>query len=88
MKRQDKIAIERYLQKLALARSAGAPNPYETAQEKTQRKERFKKNPAEMAAYYFPHYATCDCADFQVQWAKMVQKDKTFKGIAQWGRAS
>uniref|UniRef100_UPI0039A70E79 phage terminase large subunit family protein n=1 Tax=Ornithobacterium rhinotracheale TaxID=28251 RepID=UPI0039A70E79 len=88
MKRQNKIAIERYLQKLALARSAGAPNPYETAQEKAQRLELFKKNPAEMVAYYFPHYATCDCADFQVQWAKIVQKDKTFKGIAQWGRAS
>lgn len=88
MKRQDKIAIERYLQKLALARSAGAPNPYETTKEKRERMERFKKDPKAMVAYYFPHYATCACADFQIDFAKKVQKNPTFKGIAQWGRAS
>ncbi len=88
MKRQDKIALERYLQKIELARSAGMPNPYETSKEKRERIERLKKNPAEMVAYYFPHYATSDCADFQTEWAKKVKKDKTFKGIAQWGRAS
>ncbi|WP_406632128.1 hypothetical protein [Ornithobacterium rhinotracheale] len=40
-----------------------------------------------MVAYYFPHYATCDCSEFHLEWANMVLKDKTFKGICQWGRA-
>ena len=40
-----------------------------------------------MVERYFPHYADAPCADFQIEWAKMVQKNPTFKGFCQWGRA-
>lgn len=87
MKRQDKLAVERYLQKIELARSSGSPNPYETAQEKAQRIAGYKNDPAAMVAYYFPHYATAECAPFHIEWATMVRQHKTFKGFCQWGRA-
>jgi hypothetical protein len=87
MKKQDKIAVERYLQKLELAKTAGAPNPYETKAEKKKRIESYKNDPAALVEYYFPHYATAVCADFQIEWAMLIAKHKTFKGFCQWGRA-
>ncbi len=87
MKRADKIAIERYKKKLQLARSSGSVNAFETKEEKARRIERAKKDAEFMVEYYFPHYATSKCADFQIEFAKMVKRDKTFKGFAEWGRA-
>ncbi len=87
MKRQDKIALERYLQKLELARSSGMPNPYETSKEKRERIASYRTNPKAMVEYYFPHFASSESADFQIEFALMVKKNQKFKGIAQWGRA-
>lgn len=36
--------------------------------------------------YYFPHYAKCDCADFQVRAAKKVLSDHKIKGLFKWAR--
>lgn len=87
MKRQDKIAVERYLQKIELAKTAGSPNPYETKAEKAKRIASYKDNPEAMVEYYFPHYATSACADFHIEWATIVARNKTLKGFCQWGRA-
>lgn len=87
MKNIDKIAKERYLQKLAFARSAGSDFAFET---KTQRKaniEECKKDFAKMIARYFPHYADASPAAFHLYWGKKVVSDPLFKGFAQWGRA-
>lgn len=87
MRQNDKRAVERYLAKLSLIRSAANVNPNETEAEKKARIERAKKDVAFMVQYYFPHYATSPCSYFQIEFANMVKRDKTFKGFAQWGRA-
>ena len=35
---------------------------------------------------YLPHYATADCADFQIAHANKVMNDPIYKGYAEWGR--
>ena len=87
MKAQDKKAIARYKKKLELVRSSSIVNAWETAEEKKARIDRAKKNVQFMVEYYFPHYATSECADFQLEFANMVKRNKTFKGFAEWGRA-
>ena len=87
MRRQDKIAAQRYLAKLELIRSASWINADETEAEKKARIERAKKDVAFMVSYYFPHYATSPSADFHIEFANLVKKDPNFKGFAEWGRA-
>lgn len=87
MKRQDKEALEAYLKKLEFARSAGSPNLYETKKEKEARIKSYRTDIRGMVEYYFPHYATAACADFQIEFAELIANHKTFKGFCQWGRA-
>lgn len=87
MKIQDKIRKERYLQKLAFARSAGSDFAFETKEQRKAAIEDCKKDIRKMVARYFPHYADAECADFQIEWAWKVQKNPNFKGFCQWGRA-
>lgn len=86
MRKDDKKALERYQKKLDFARNAGGVNIYETKEEKAQRIERAKRDYAFMVDYYFPHYASAPTADFQIEWASMVKRNKTFKGFCMWGR--
>ncbi|MFA9212488.1 MAG: hypothetical protein ACEQSR_01390 [Candidatus Methylacidiphilales bacterium] len=87
MKTTDKKALEQYQKKLEFARSAGKPNPYETAKEKKERLDSIKKIDWKyLIEYYFPHYATSETADFQIEYCKKVEKDPTFTGFAKWGR--
>jgi predicted phage terminase large subunit-like protein len=75
------------LEKIKLIRqSGGEVNPNETKDEQKQRIERAKKDYAFMVEYYFPHYATAKSADFHIEFANMVAKNKLFKGFAEWGR--
>jgi phage terminase large subunit-like protein len=87
MKRSDKIALERYREKLKLAASSSMVIASETAAEKKARIKRLQKDPAAFVAYYFPHYATCKSAHFHIAFAKAVQRHPTQKHFAQWGRA-
>ena len=86
MKRQDKLAYQCYLQKINLARSVGVENPFESKEEQQARILRAKKDVRFMVEYYFPHYATSPSADFQLQFANQVKRNKTYKGFSQWGR--
>lgn len=87
MKQIDKIAQKRFLEKINLIRaSGGSVNPNETNEQKLARIEKASKDYRFMVNYYFPHYATSDCADFQIEFANMVAKNPTFKGFAEWGR--
>lgn len=43
--------------------------------------------------YYFPHYTYdadknkhVDCAEFHIEWANAIAKDKNFFGVAEWAR--
>jgi len=87
MLRKDKIALERYREKLKLAASSGTINFDETKDEKRERIALFKKDYAACTTHYFPHYATSAIPDFHVRFAKMVLKDPAGKFFAEWGRA-
>lgn len=87
MKRQDKIAIERYHEKLRLARSSGHVKVDETEAERALRIAKAKKDVKFCVEYYFPHYATVESADFHIKFAHMVRRDPTGKCFAEWGRA-
>ena len=84
--RKNKKALADYQAKLQLARSGTEISAFETESEKNTRVEKCKKDYALMIKTYFPHYATSDCAEFHLQFAKQVKRDKTFKGFAEWGR--
>jgi len=88
MRATDKTALERYKKKLELIRSKSNVNPNETQLDKKEAIERCKKDVEFLVQRYFPHYATSKCADFQLEWAKKVKKDKNFTGFAKWGRGS
>ena len=86
IKQQDKKKADAYLKKLEAAKTAMDINPYESKEEQKARIVRAKKDVAFMVKTYLPHYATAECADFQIEFAKMVAADPLFKGFAQWGR--
>lgn len=86
MKAAHKRAIERYRKKIELIRSSVSVVPDETLAEKKARIERLKHDTKAMVDYYFPHYATSECADFQLDFTKRLEKDPTFTGFAKWGR--
>jgi hypothetical protein len=87
MKQEDKIAKQRILEKIKLIRSSGGSiNPNETKAEQKERIERAKKDVKFCVEYYFPHYATSECAAFHLEWANKVKRDKHFTGFAKWGR--
>lgn len=87
MRRNDKIALERYRKKLELARSAGVRNPFESNKEKSEAIELCKEDFAAMVKRYFPHYADADTPDFHIDFATKVRKAQTFKGMCVFGRA-
>lgn len=87
MKQQDKIALQRYQDKIKLIRSSGGViNPDETKADKLARIERAKKDVRFMVQYYFPHYATSESADFQIKSANDTLKNQTEKKFDEWGR--
>lgn len=87
MKVEDKIALKKYQEKLKLIRSSGGTvNPNETKAEKQERIERAKKDVRFLVKHYFPHYATSESADFQIDSAKKTLKDPTDKNFDEWGR--
>jgi predicted phage terminase large subunit-like protein len=85
-KQQDKKKAEAYLKKLEIAKTANSVNPFESNAEKQARINRAKNDVEYMVKTYLPHYATADCADFQIEFAEMVEADPLFKGFAEWGR--
>lgn len=86
MTREHKKALERFKQKLALIGASTSINPYETKAEIEERIERAKSDPKFMVEHYFPHYAGNECADFHIEFAHMVKRNRAFKGYAEWGR--
>lgn len=87
MKKQDKQAVEQYLARLALARTAGRGiNPFQTEDGKQADIVRMKDDVRYMAMRLFQHLCLCESADFQVEFANTVAANPTFKGYAEWGR--
>jgi phage terminase large subunit-like protein len=86
MRRQDKEAKERYLRKLEFIRSAACVGAFETPEQKQQAIQRATVDIKFLVQRYFAHYATAECAPFQIEWAEMLADDPCFTGFAKWGR--
>lgn len=87
MNQADKIAKERYLERLKLIKAGAIINPFETKQQQLERMARAKKDPAYFVQEYLPHYATSKSALFQIKLAKLVLKYPVLQILVMWGRA-
>lgn len=86
MKREDKIALERYRQKLDFAKSSGV-NPYESPIQQKAAIQLAKRSFKACVKRYFPHYATSEVPDFHIDFADKAKREKAIKAFLQWGRA-
>lgn len=84
--RDDKKALERYKEKLLRAQEFNHVNFSETAIEKQQRIAKAKKDYRFCVSYYFPHYATSECGDFQIEAANHIMKNKECISAEIWAR--
>ena len=87
MKVEDSKALKEYQEKLKRARCTGnLIDPDESLTVRMNRIQRAKSDVKYLVETYLPHYATADCADFQIAHANKVMNDPIYKGYAEWGR--
>ncbi|MNS03112.1 hypothetical protein D3C72_344400 [compost metagenome] len=86
MKKQTKDAVDQFLKNLDMIRSESKVNPDETAKQQEEAIKRAQKDVDYCVQRYFPHYATSDCAAFQLGFSNRVLKEPVIKAFAQWGR--
>jgi len=86
IKKTNRELAEQYLKKLDIVRKSNEVNPFESKAEQLERVNRAKRDVKFFVERYLPHYATAECAKFQVDFAMMVKKDPLFIGFAEWGR--
>lgn len=86
LKKEDKLALERYLDKLSQIQQFSQVNLNESDKEKKIRIARAKTDYAFFVKYYFPHYATSDCAHFQIEAANYIKKHPNCLDVEAWFR--
>lgn len=86
MNRRDKEAKERYLAQLEFIRSNHTVNGFESEEEQERNIRAAMNDVKYCAKRYFPHFATCETAPFQVEFAERVNAQPTIKAFAEWGR--
>jgi hypothetical protein len=86
LSQKDKKALEEYRKKVRLLQEQTIINPYETPEDKYNRIEKAKKDVKFCVEYYFPHYCTSECADFQIEFANIIKRNKTIKIFTEWPR--
>src|SRR5918996_1670311 len=86
IKRDDKIAFERYKEKLRRASEYSHYNPHETDIDKRKRIEKAKRDYAYCVEYYFPHYATSKCAPFHIEAANWLKRHPVCVDCEVWPR--
>ena len=82
----EKQARDQYLEKVKFARAGSSVNPFETPEEQRRAIERAKKDVEFMVRRYLPHYATSQCADFQIRLANRVAREQQCRELVRWGR--
>lgn len=83
---KDKAAKERYLNLLRLIREGAAANPFESETEKQAIIARAKADIKFFVEYFMGHYATSECADFQIKLALSVAKKMRCRKLVRWPR--
>lgn len=84
--KDDRIALDRYLDKLRHIQISNHVNLNESLKEKRERIERCKKDYAFFVSYYFPHYAKCESAEFHIDAANQIKKNKFITSVEEWAR--
>lgn len=83
--KRDQEKVDLYLQKLEMARTTTV-DAFETFTDQMNAIQRAKTDIKYLVERYFAHYATAECADFQIEFAELVAFNPLFKGFAEWGR--
>lgn len=86
MTKADREALDRALETCQKVLDGTAVTHVETVEERAERKRRLLSDYNAFTRYYFPHYATCDCAPFHVALAEAVRDNPRFYGQAEWPR--
>ncbi|MBL7902940.1 MAG: hypothetical protein JNK73_13165 [Bacteroidia bacterium] len=86
IKKEDNRAYERYLEKLDSIQRFNQVNLNESKTQRKARISRAKTDYAFFVSYYFPHYATCECAKFQVDAANYILRNKNCVDVEAWAR--
>jgi hypothetical protein len=63
-------------------------NVFEKIEDKEARIEKAKNNYEFFVEYYFPHYARSKCANFQIEAAELVAKNKKLRAVFEWHRGA
>jgi hypothetical protein len=69
-----------------VVQSATTINIKESEAEKQKRIKRGKKDIKFVVSYYFPHYATDEMGDFQVDACNTIKKDNNIFAVLEWAR--
>lgn len=86
MNQADRKAKERYLERLKLIKSGAVVNPFETREEQQNRIKKAKQDVDFFVKEYLSHLAPSDSADFHIELANMVKRNKKIKVLIRWGR--
>jgi predicted phage terminase large subunit-like protein len=69
-------------------KEATAQDVKETTKGKADRIKKLQSDYNAFVKYYFPHYATADCADFQIDAANKIKKHKRLRAAFKWFRGA
>ncbi|BDD11661.1 hypothetical protein FUAX_40930 (plasmid) [Fulvitalea axinellae] len=84
--KKDKDALKAYRERVQWILENSKNGVFESPQDRQSAVERAKKDIGYMVKRYFSHIADCESGAFQIQLAKMVRRNPTFKGFAEWPR--
>lgn len=84
--RKYKEAQERWIQHCHDIERSTAKIPKGTEQERKDRIARARKDYRYFVRTYFPHLATTECADFQVDAAIYMRDHENARGLFEWAR--
>lgn len=82
----DKLALDRYLAKLDIIKQTNHVNIFETDKERKERIAKAKRDYKYCVEYYFPHHATSECADFHIEAASFIMKNRECVDVEAWAR--
>ena len=84
--RKYKEAQERWIQHCHDIERSTAKIPKGTEQERKARITRAQKDYRYFVSTYFPHLATTECANFQVDAAVYMREHENARGLFEWAR--
>ncbi len=86
MKLNDKLALQRFRDRVRDIASSTSHLLDETPQEKEARIKKLLNDYGEFVNYYFPHYAQSKCGWFHIKASRLIAANKSMKAIMEWAR--